>query len=149
VDIGPTDPWVKGYSVGLEIDAIEGERYIEQNFNTSKAHQSKESIRGHFIAWEYGIELRAVLIEGNDSQNGVGGRSDPDEDGWQKDDGIYWPGVIGEREAAEIFVNVKSMTLDDVFCKRCQEYRQLPAGKETYEEPSPKMADQRQLQDRP
>ena len=39
----PTDPWVKGL-LGLNTNVDKGKRYGEQDFNTSEAHESEESI---------------------------------------------------------------------------------------------------------
>ena len=55
-----------------------------------------------------------VFIEGNNSQSGVGGGNEPDDYRRQEEDGIYGPSVVGGRGAANVFENVKSMTLNDV-----------------------------------
>ena len=43
MNILPTDVWVKG-NTSLNSNAVDGNWYIEQNFNASKAHESNESI---------------------------------------------------------------------------------------------------------
>ena len=81
MNIVPTDPWVKGL-LGLNTDVDEGKRYSEQDFHTSEARESKESIaRNVAVAREQGLELGTVFVEGNDSQDTVGCRNESDEYG--------------------------------------------------------------------
>ena len=117
MNILPANPWVKG-RLGWNRNVEEGEWYIENDFSTSKAHESNESVRASVaVAWDQGAELGAIFIEGNDSHDRVGGREKPNNNWGQKNDGVYGPNVIRSRIAANIFENVESMTLNDVVCK--------------------------------
>lgn len=81
MNVLPADVWLNG-EAALKNNAIDSYWYIEQNFNTSKAHESKESVGGNVaagIAWEYSVELGVVFIEGNDSHDSVGGGKEPND----------------------------------------------------------------------
>ena len=74
------DVWVKR----IASEEIYGEGRnssdIEQNFNASESHEAQEPIGADVaIAWEYGVELGIVYIEGLDSQDGVGSGKQPNE----------------------------------------------------------------------
>jgi hypothetical protein len=58
--------------------------------------------------------LGIVFIECNDSQGGVGGGKEPDDNRRQENDGKNEPSVVSGRGATKVFVNVESMTLNDV-----------------------------------
>ena len=119
MDIFPTDVWLDG-SASLKRHAIGCYWYIEQNFDAGETHESEESMGGYVaIAREYSVELGIVLIEGNDSQGCVGGGKETDDDRRQEDDGIHEPGVVSGGRTTKIFVNVESMTLNDVVCEGC------------------------------
>jgi hypothetical protein len=50
MNIFPTDVRVKGRSANLNRYAVGGYWYIEDNFNTSKAHETNESMGGYVVA---------------------------------------------------------------------------------------------------
>ena len=113
----PTDVWVKRsaryhiYGEGRNWD-------VEQNFNAGESHEAQEPIGADVaIAWEYGVELGIVYIEGLDSQDGVGSGKQPNDYRWQINDGIHGPSIIDGSDTAIIFENVETMTLNDVVCK--------------------------------
>lgn len=115
MNIFPADPWVKG-SLGLNRDTVDGDWNSEQNFHTCKAHQPNESIGGKVATTrEHGIELGTVFVEGNDSQDSIGARDEPNNDWWNKEERIYGPDIVDAGYTANIFVNVKSMALIDIF----------------------------------
>ena len=80
------------------------------------------------IAREYSVELGIVLIKGNDSQGCVGGGKETDDDRRQENDGKYGPSVVSGRRATKIFVNVESMTLNNVVCEGVGQREMLKKG---------------------
>ena len=79
----PTNPWLNGTCTSLNVNVEQAKWDSEDKVNTSKAHESKESIRGNIaIDRECGFELGTVFTEGNYGEDTVGARNKPDYDGW-------------------------------------------------------------------
>ena len=96
-------------------DQIEVEWYVEEDINTSEKHESNESNGGNVAtAWKQGPELGTVFLKANDSRDRVGGSEKADDDRWNVKDKICGPTMIWGRVTAKIFINIKSMTLNDI-----------------------------------
>ncbi len=62
------------------------------------------------------FEFGATVVEGGDAADGVCGRDETDNEGWDEDEDVGYPGVVCVRQAPDIFVDVETVSLSDIIC---------------------------------
>ena len=114
--IGPANP---GPDAGVDVErnGVTSDGDGAEDFDSCEAHKPDVSAGGKVVvAGKEFVELRSTLVEVDDAQDGVDGRNDTDGDRRAEYEDVSNPGVVGGGPAANIFVNVETMALGDIFC---------------------------------
>lgn len=127
--VGPANPRPDA-GVDVERNGITSDGDGAEDFDSGEAHEPDVSAGGKVVvAGKEFVELRSTLVEVDDAQDGVDGRNNTDGDWRAEYEDVSNPGVVGGGPAANIFVNVETMALGDIFCPNVLEAKRWREGK--------------------
>lgn len=137
MSVGPGDPGRDLGNGGVVHNEVYGERGDGHDVDSSDGHETEVSVRADVVSGQKLLELRTSLHECPNAQDGVnrGDQSNdnrPDRD--KNECGRSVPGVL---VAANVFVDVESVTRNNIFCKQCKLLGLGRTNGITYDKPSP------------
>lgn len=116
VSVLPTDPRIDLAISGIEVSSIYAEGNGAEDVSASESHETEVATGSEVgVAGKHLFGLGTRLVESTDTEDAINTRHKTNANGRSRDEQVGDPSVVCKRPTSDILVDVKSVTLRNVF----------------------------------